>query len=147
MEYQRFGDRYQVRLHAGDELLESLTRLLESEGIGYAAMSGLGAVRQIELGYYDQERQDYDRHQLGEQMELLSLIGNATMRDGRPALHIHASLARRDLSAIGGHVFAAVANPTMEIWLRREAAVVERDYDDATHLALMQLPESLAEGR
>jgi predicted DNA-binding protein with PD1-like motif len=146
VEYQRFDDRYQIRLHTGDRLVPSLTALLKAEGIGYAALSGLGAVRHVVLGYYDSDKQDYERHEIDEQMEALSLIGNCSTRDGEPALHIHAAFGRRDLSAIGGHVFEAEANPTLEIWLRVEDATVVRIYNDETHLALLSLPDRLARG-
>ena len=147
MEFQRFGDRYQIRLHPGDRLMPSLTALIKHEGIRYAALSGLGAVRQVVLGYYHPPRNDYERHEINDQMEALSLIGNASTRDGEPALHIHAAFARRDLSVIGGHVFDAEANPTLEIWLRTEDATVERVYNEQTHLALFRLPDRLDEGR
>ena len=146
MEFQRLGDRYQVRLEIGDELMDSLTRLARAESISYAAVSGLGAVRRIVLGYYQPRISDYERHDLTDQMELLSLIGNIAQRDGKPALHIHAALARQDLTVIGGHVFEAEAQPTMEIWVRPDDATVQRLYNEETHLALMQLPERLGEG-
>lgn len=147
MEFQRFDDRYQIRLHPGDRLMPSLTALIKSEGIGYAALSGLGAVSHAVLGYYSPQLKDYERHELSEQMEALSLIGNLSTRDGEPALHIHASFGRRDLSAIGGHVFEAEANPTLELWLRVEDARVERVYSEETHLALLDLPQSLPRDR
>ncbi len=147
MEFQRLGDRYQLRLEIGDELMGSLTHFARAEGITYAALSGLGAVRRIVLGYYSPSISDYERHELTDQMELLSLIGNIAQRDGQPALHIHAALARQDLSVIGGHVFEAEARPTMEIWVRPEEAAVQRVYNDETHLALMQLPERLPDNR
>jgi predicted DNA-binding protein with PD1-like motif len=143
VEYQRFGDRYQLRLHPGDRLMPSLTALLKQERIGYAALSGLGAVSQVVLGYYDAAQNDYERHEISEQMEALSLIGNASTRDGEPALHIHAAFARRDLTVIGGHVFEAHTNPTLEIWLRVEDATVQRVYNEQTHLALFTLPDRL----
>lgn len=147
MKFQSFGDRYQVRLFPGDHLMPSLTALIEQEGIRYAALSGLGAARHVVIGYYDAAQKDYERHEIDEQMEVLSLIGNCSTRDGEPALHIHATFAQRDLSVIGGHVFEIETNPTLEIWLRVEDARVERIYNDETHLALLNLPQSLARDR
>lgn len=147
MKFQKFGDRYQIRLYPGDLLTSSLTALLREEGIRYAALSGLGAARHVVIGYYDAVQRDYERHEIDEQMEVLSLIGNCSTRDGEPALHIHATFAHRDLSVIGGHVFEIETNPTLEIWLRVEDARVERIYNEETHLALLDLPQSLATDR
>ena len=105
MEYLRFGDRLQVRLESGDEAVESLTRLAEKESLSYAALSGLGALRTVTLGFFEPESREYEKHDIEEQMEVTALIGNVALRDGRPFLHLHAALARRDLSMIGGHVF------------------------------------------
>ncbi len=143
MEYQRFGKRYQVRLESGDKLVESLTRLAQSEGIGYAALTGLGAVSSITLAFYNTDSHEYEKHDLEEQMELTSLIGNVALKDDKPFLHVHATLARRDLSAIGGHVFEAVAHSTVEVWLRRENAQVRRMPDEESGLSLLSLPERL----
>ena len=143
MEYQRFGKRYQVRLESGDKLIESLTELAQHEGIGYAALNGLGAVRFITLAYYNVETMQYEKHDLEEQLEVTSLIGNIALKDDVPVLHVHASLGRQDLSLIGGHVFEAIAHATLEVWLRRESAQVRRVFDEESGLSLLSLPERL----
>lgn len=140
MQYQRFGDRYQIRLESGEPIVESLTRLAAREEIGYAAVSGLGAVRRATLAYFNVHTRQYETHELIEQLEVVSLTGNISQRDGRPFLHVHAALGRRDLSMIGGHLMEAVAHSTLEAWMQREEALVHRLPDDETGLALLQLP-------
>ena len=143
MRFQGFGDRLQVRLESGDPVIESLLRLLRSEGIGYAAVTGLGGVRHVRLSYWNSETRQYEQHDIEEQLEVVSLIGNATMKDGEPFLHLHISLGRRDLSMFGGHFNDAVAHPTLEVWLQPEEVAVHRFVDDASGLALMHLPDTL----
>jgi predicted DNA-binding protein with PD1-like motif len=142
MRYQRFGYRLQVRLESGDEVMSSLVRLAEKEGIGFAALSGLGAVRSITLAYYNTESKAYEKHDLDEQMEVTSLIGNVSQKDGQPFAHVHVTLGRRDLSVIGGHVFRAIAHSTLEVWLSSDEAVVERLPDEESGLSLLALSES-----
>lgn len=143
MEYQRFGDRYQVRLESGDQVVESLTQLAEHEAFGYAAVTGLGAVRSVALAYYNIETREYEVHDIEEQLEVTSLIGNFTLKDGKPFLHAHVNLGRRDLSTLGGHLMEAVAHSTLEVWLQREQAEVPRLPDDESGLSLMRLSERL----
>ena len=144
MEYQRFGDRYQVRLESGERVVASLTRLAEQESIGYASVTGLGAVRSVAVAYFNVQTREYETHQLEEQLEVTSLIGNFTLKDGRPFLHAHVNLGRRDLSTLGGHLMEAVAHSTLEVWLVREqGAAVQRLPDDESGLSLMRLPERL----
>jgi uncharacterized protein len=144
MRFQRFdGGRYQLRLESGDRVAESLLALLRAERIGYAAISGLGALRWASVSYWHADRREYEAHEMEEQVELVSLVGNAALRDGQPALHLHASLGRSDLSLIGGHFNEGVVHPNCEIWLSVEATPVERAVEPASGLLLMQLPEGL----
>jgi uncharacterized protein len=141
--FQRFESSIQLRLEPGDELTGSLLALLAAERIGYASITGLGALRSVTLAFWDRESREYETHDLDEQVELVSLIGNAALRDGQPALHLHAAIGRRDLSLVGGHVMAAVANPNVEVWLHPQKASVSREIDPTCGLPLMQLPERL----
>ena len=121
-----------------------MTRLAEKEGIGYDALIGLGAVRFVRLAYFNVDSKEYENHDIAEQLEVTSLIGNVTLKDGRPFLHVHATLGRRDLSTLGGHVMEAEAHSTLEIWMQREQASVPRLPDEESGLSLMRLSERLA---
>ena len=142
MQFVRFAHRYQVRLDSGEHVQAALVPWLADEGIGYAAVSGLGAVRQVTLSYWNADSRQYETHERAEQMEVVSLVGNVTLKDDAPFLHLHVALGRRDLSLIGGHFNDAIAHPTLEIWLRPEAEAVRRAPDAASGLSLMDLPPS-----
>lgn len=144
MQFQRFDDRLQVRLESGDRVMESLGRLLRAEGIGFAAVNGIGAVRQVRLSYWNAQTREYEAHEVEEQLEVVSLVGNVTLNDDQPFLHLHISLGRHDLSVFGGHFNEAIAHPTLEVWLHPETRTVLRGRDESSGLAVMQLPEQLA---
>ena len=141
MRYQRFGDRYQLRFESGEHIAERLLVWLKAQDIGYASMTGLGAVSGAKISYWNAETREYEAHELREQMEVVSLIGNVTIREGAPFTHIHVTLGRSDLSIVGGHFNDATVHPNLEIWLVREAESVERNLDDASGIFLMQLPD------
>ena len=143
MQYQRFGERTQIRFASGDQFMSSLTAFAEAESITFAVFSGIGAVRSARIGFFNNDRREYDIHELNEQFELVSLIGNIALRDGKPFIHAHAGLARQGLSMVGGHVMELVVRPTIELWLRPEAASVSRVPDEESGLALLDLPERL----
>jgi predicted DNA-binding protein with PD1-like motif len=141
MQYQRFGTRYQVRLETGEPLVESLTPWLVARGIEYASVTGLGAVQHATFSWFNWEQKVYETHPFDEQMELVSLVGNVTIREDAPFLHAHVSLGRRDLSLMGGHVNELVARPLLEIWLAQEEDTVKRVLDESCGLYVMDLPE------
>lgn len=146
MRFQTFDTRLQVSLASGEEVVASLIALLRTQDIGYAAITGLGALSRVRLAYWDSASQEYEEHVLEEQVELVSLVGNAARRDGEPALHLHASIGRRDLSLIGGHLMEAIAHPNLELWLHAEEGSVVRQVDPACGLPLMQLPQEVDGG-
>jgi predicted DNA-binding protein with PD1-like motif len=141
MEFQRFDTRYQLRLESGEGLNATLVPWLKNRRISYAAVTGLGAIGSASLRFYRPEIKGYEDHRFDEQFEVVSLVGNVTLREGEPFIHAHATLARRDLSMIGGHVDELIAQPLLEVWLAPEDATVYRTLDESCGLYVMQLPE------
>jgi predicted DNA-binding protein with PD1-like motif len=141
MRFQRFGERYQLRFESGESVVASLIPWLQTARIGYAAISGLGAVRSATVSYWNAQTEQYEPHDLNEQMEVVSLIGNVTLKEGAPFLHVHVTLGRSDLSIVGGHLNEAVVRPNLEVWLRPEDETVHRVIDPSCGLYLMDLPE------
>ena len=142
MQFQRQRESVQLRFLSGERLVTPLVEWLGHESVGYAALSGLGAVSHATISYWNAETKKYETHELDEQMEVVSLIGNVTLKDGQPFIHAHASLGRRDLSLVGGHVNDLHVHPTLEIWLRPEAEPVHRALDESCGLYVMQLPST-----
>jgi predicted DNA-binding protein with PD1-like motif len=140
MRYERFESRLQVRLDSGEHVQPGLVELLKREGVGYASVTGLGAVRWVRLAYWNAVSREYEPHEVEEQVEVVSLVGNVTLRDEEPFLHLHISLGRHDLSMFGGHFLDAIAHPNFEVWIQREAGPVHRRVEAASGLALMDLP-------
>ena len=141
MQYIRHGERIQFRFLSGEEFPDALLDFLTRERIGYATLTGLGAVRGATISYWDAFSQKYETHHWDEQMEVVSLIGNVTLRDNAPFIHAHAGFGRRNFSMVGGHVNELAVHPTLEVWLRPEATPVRRELDESCGLYVMQLPE------
>jgi len=142
MRFQQFGLRYQLRFESGEAVADKLVAWLQTRQIGYASMTGLGAVRSARISYWNAVTGEYEPHDLDEQMEVVSLVGNVTIKEDAPFTHIHVTLGRSDLSLLGGHFNDAVVHPNLEIWLRPEAGTVERRLDESCGLYLMDLPET-----
>jgi uncharacterized protein len=141
MRFQQFGDRFQLRFESGEALAEPLLGWLGERHIGFATMTGLGAVKTATISYWNSGTETYEQHELDEQMEVVSLIGNASIKEYAPFTHIHVALGRRDLSIIGGHLNDLVVHPNLEVWVRPEADSVQRILDESCGLYLMDLAE------
>lgn len=141
MRFQQFGDRYIVRLEEGEPALATLKQLLISEDVGFASLSAAGAVQHVTLAFWNAETRAYEDREFNEQMEVVSFLGNASLKDGAPHLHIHGVFSRHDFSTVGGHVKEMTVRPTLEVWLRTEDVPVRRGKDPSTGLELLDLPE------
>jgi predicted DNA-binding protein with PD1-like motif len=69
-----------------------------------------------EIGLYDGK--EYTRHTVEDPSEVLSLQGNVSMKEGKPFVHLHVSLAGHDFTAKGGHLFGAEVYMTVELVMR-----------------------------
>jgi predicted DNA-binding protein with PD1-like motif len=71
------------------------------ERLGAAQITAIGALSGAELAYFDWESKTYQPLPVREQVEVASLVGDvAVSPEGKPSLHVHAVLGRRDGSAL-----------------------------------------------
>jgi predicted DNA-binding protein with PD1-like motif len=61
------------------------------------------------------------------------------MEDGKPKLHLHAVLGRRDASTLGGHLLKGWVEPTLEVVLTESPAHLRRVHDPVKGLPLIRL--------
>lgn len=141
MNFQRFDHRYQLRFMSGEKAVATLLDFCRAQGIGYAALSGLGAVSSVDLAYFNDETLKYETHEIAEQLEVIGLTGNITIKDGAPFAHVHATFGDRDLHVRGGHIMEMTVKPNLEIWLTRGTEEIVRLPDEGSGLYLMSLPE------
>lgn len=126
MELQRTRYGYTVRIDAGEEIVDSLTRFAASEGVRAGAISGIGSVSDPELGYFVGATRDYTRRVFPGDWELASLTGNISELEGRPFPHCHAMIGGADFAAFGGHLFRGVVAVTCEVQVTTDAGVLRR---------------------
>ena len=129
MDYRLFRDTYVVRLDRGEEILSSLASLCRSEHITLGSVEALGAADQAVSGLYDVTARQYHKHTFDEPMEITSLLGNISTKDGELYLHVHINLCREDMSVIGGHLNECRISATCEMFVKTIAGTVGRKLD------------------
>ena len=136
MEFRRFDDTYVIRMERGEEVMKTLAALCEREGIRLASVKAIGAVDRAVVGLYDVSAKTYHKKEFAEPMEIASLLGTVTEKDGKPYLHLHATLCDANMQAHGGHVNELCISATCEMVLRLLPGSVGRRLDEATGLNL-----------
>lgn len=123
----RSGNDLMVRLIDGEKLVASLVALKVDSGV---ILNGIGMLRKLEMGYWNGA--EYDVKRISEPVELLSLQGNFACKGEERVLHCHATVAKRDGTAIGGHVLKATVHNTVEIFVRELPGVrLERRLEES----------------
>ncbi len=103
----RVGHTYVFRVPEGEELLTYITRFSKVNNVRLGLVLAIGALKRCKLGYYDQKAQRYEVVELNEEVELVSALGNVSVREGEPFVHVHVSVSRRDGTTLSGHLVEA----------------------------------------
>jgi predicted DNA-binding protein with PD1-like motif len=131
-----------VVLDTGDEIRDCLTRLARQEGITAAQVTAIGAFSRATFRFYEWESRRYEPIPCEEQVEVVSLNGDiAVDEEGRPSLHLHAALGRRDGSLIGGDLKEGHVRPTLEVIVTESPAHLRRVANPSLNLALIRLQD------
>jgi predicted DNA-binding protein with PD1-like motif len=125
-----------------DEVKESLLRFATENGLRGAQIAGIGAFSEVTLGFFDRQKKSYQEIPVKEQVEVLSFAGNIAGKDGKPMLHAHVVVGKRDGTAHGGHLLNGRVWPTLELIVTETPAHLHRLKDDETGLPLIDLSSS-----
>jgi hypothetical protein len=128
---------YAVVFDKGDEVKQGLTRFAEEQRLGASQVTAIGAFQDGVLGYFDREKKEYLKIPIEEQVEVLSLIGDIVIDGGKPSLHAHVVVGRRDGSTRGGHLLEAHVWPTLEVIVTESPEHLRKRYDPETGLTLI----------
>ncbi len=130
---------FAVIFETGDEVMSGLLKFARENQLGGSHFTAIGAFSDVTLGYFEIERKEYKKIPLAEQVEALSLIGDVAIKDGEPKVHAHVVVGRADGTAFGGHLLEAHVRPTLEVMLTESPRHLQRQFDQATGLALITL--------
>lgn len=98
------GRKIMGRLAKGEDLLAALEKVAREHAVTLGEVQAIGAVSQARLGYYSQAERTYQFLDLVRPLEITSLIGNISVKDEKPMVHAHVTLADQDGRAFGGHL-------------------------------------------
>lgn len=142
MQVVQSDNGYMVVLARGEKVIESLTAFAAEYAISGAALSGLGAVEDATLCFYDLPEKEYVCETIAPAQEVVAMTGNIALVDNVPFVHAHLALGDRDLSMRGGHLKEATVAVTLEVMVLPFAAALHRKMNDAIGLKLIDTNQS-----
>lgn len=114
------GRQWLLRLNTDGDLYGQIAGAATELGVKAATLTVLGALQRATLRVYDQTAKRYTDFAVDQEVELLGGTGNISLREGKPFLHCHVTLATADGKALGGHLHET--EPSMvfvgEVWMQ-----------------------------
>jgi predicted DNA-binding protein with PD1-like motif len=134
MEYKRFNDMIVARIDKGEEIMQQVRIISETEGIRLASITAIGATDDFTVGIFDRSKGAYNRvHHTGDH-EITSIVGNITTIDGNFRGHMHITCSDIDGNIVGGHMLETNISLTCEMMIRIIDGVVDRQHDDELNI-------------
>ncbi len=137
MKSDRNGNHNIIYVERGEKVMKTLTAYCTDNGIHNGKVSGIGAVKDIEIGAFDVSQKGYVRKNIEEIMELVSFQGNITLKDDQPFIHAHATLGTHDLDIKGGHMFECTVAVVGEFIITELDTGITRKLDESIGLATL----------
>lgn len=143
MKYQALeSDRYVIRLDKDEKIHATLAELFGELQVQGGFLTGIGAVKNVEVGFYHLERKSYERKLFTEHHELLSLTGNVSFLNDERVIHTHVTFSNAQFECFGGHLFEAEVAVTAEIFFQKIPIPLYRKPNTSIGLNLLELPKA-----
>jgi len=117
-------------LKAGARIPDDILGIAKREKVATARVEAIGGVEELRLAYFNRRMKRYEEHDFKEFLEVTGILGNITLKEGKPFLHIHGTFGRRDLSTLAGHVMKAKVFPLLEVVITPTKNRALRRFDD-----------------
>lgn len=136
LEFKKFGDKYVIRINPGQPLVASLKNFCTGKKIHFATISGIGSLQSVTLGFFNPKTKEYQQKTFKEPLEMASLTGNITTKDGEVIIHPHTVVAGDNYKALAGHMVEAEVSLTAEIIIEPIKGTLVKSFDTQTGLNL-----------
>lgn len=127
--YKQMGNRYVVSINNHEEIAKALVSFCHEMKIESGIISGIGAINELTLRFFNPDTKRYEEKAFHEQMEIANLTGNISTLDGKAYLHLHVTVGRRDCSALAGHLLTATLSGAGEFVVEDYGVQVSRVYN------------------
>jgi predicted DNA-binding protein with PD1-like motif len=128
------------RLPCGSDLLGELIDICVKEQIRLGRVEAIGSVSRARLGFYHPEAREYRHHTVNQTLEISSLHGNISLKEGAPFVHAHMVLSGIRGRSWGGHLASGTEVFACEFVIEVFSGPdFSRVFDEETGLGLWQV--------
>lgn len=128
-----------IRANQNSDLIGFLEEFSRKRKIYTATFTAIGALKYAELGFFDQEKQEYQKITLDSPHEIAACIGNISLKDEKPFVHAHATLGDRYGNTKSGHLLKGIVFAAEIHLCKLSGQRLERQYDEESSLSLWRM--------
>jgi len=128
-----------ARLNEDEDLLEALLHVAKGNHISAGFFLLIGTLKKAKVGFFRKGK--YKTIRIDEPLEIVSCIGNISVKENKPFVHAHISVSNEKGEVMGGHLM-----PGCTIAAAGELALIEavnaklfRKFDEKTQLFLWSM--------
>jgi predicted DNA-binding protein with PD1-like motif len=129
---------FMLILHKGENVIDSLKKFAITAQIKSASLSGIGALENVRLGYFNLATHQYQYKTFSGMYELISLTGNITKLNDDYIVHLHVALGGPEYQTISGHLDSATVGVTAEIAVIPFGSTITRQFNPDLQLNLIK---------
>jgi hypothetical protein len=131
-----------IVFESGDEVMAGLKQAAAEYKFAATHFTAIGAFLEVTLGFFDIAQKNYRKTVISEQVEVLSLIGDISLKDAEPQIHAHVVVGEVDATTRGGHLIIGIVRPTLEAVLIESPIHLHRKFNSEFGLALIDLTKT-----
>ncbi|MCB1106766.1 MAG: DNA-binding protein [Chlamydiia bacterium] len=140
MRYVEHSKGYVIKLEQGEDFQSSLGDFVHQKRLASSFFQGIGSLANVELGYFNLAKNEYDRHAFKGDYELISASGNISIEHDAPFVHTHVVLSDDQCKTIAGHLFKGIVTITAEVFLFPLDIALIRKHDQKLNFKGLDLP-------
>jgi predicted DNA-binding protein with PD1-like motif len=128
---------YAVIFGKGDEALSGLLEFADKYHITSAHFTAIGALDGATVAWFDPKRKQYKKIPISGQVEVIAMVGDIALYQGKPVVHTHMVVGAADGTTHGGHILDAHVSPTLEVMVTVDPFPMQKRLDPDTNLTLI----------
>ncbi|MFH0955765.1 MAG: PPC domain-containing DNA-binding protein [Candidatus Falkowbacteria bacterium] len=101
---QKINKLVWLEIKNGDDLHGALSNYCLKNKIKAGLIFAVGALKNAKFGFYDQTKKKYLAETVNQPLEILSCLGNVSLKDGKPFVHAHLTVSDKTGRVYGGHL-------------------------------------------
>lgn len=101
---QKINELVWLEIKNGDDLHGALSGYCLKNKVKAGLIFAVGALKNAKLSFYDQAKKVFLPENINKPLEILSCLGNVSIKDGKPFVHAHLTVADKTGRVYGGHL-------------------------------------------